>query len=274
MRVIFESYYEQRWTLSRKVQPIDNNPYWGIVGGERRLSLPGDSSGKSPGRHAQELVCKKVSRAGEKEVLRDVLIGANSALRKSYGQISNEVASETSPHLPAATFIVVKVGKEIDLLYGGGCGGALEFTDGVYWGTDNQMFLHEKRKNEVMDLLTEKGEYKKGHSDYFLFLSKERKENVNKTYCLLNGQSEFEDTLQEVSLESSSVKRIILFSRDAIPLEWTERQEIMAKKVFETYDEGGLPSLLKASEESFKKRKPSKYRILPEATAICLKLVP
>jgi hypothetical protein len=193
------------------------------------------------------------------------------------GQLKKMI-SAAPKYLPAVTFVVVekdqKDTKIINIFQGGRCGAAWQMTDGSFGGTVNQMLAHEKIKNDKMDFLTKKfGEdkEKKGEIEYYLFLAREREKDVNINYSLINGLPTFIDVMQKVVLERSKVKKLILFSGDAVPLEWTEDPKIMARKVFNAYEEG-LHSILKASEKSFRRRMPTKYRILSEAAVLSLDL--
>jgi hypothetical protein len=254
-----------------------------IVEGERGLTLPSASSKVyrdpssrdllSGGQLAARVLARGLERAKGDEPIEKVSLKINVALRNSYQSYSRTAGPHSLQYFPAASFVIVKVDlAKIVILQGGKCCGSWQLSDGSLGGTVNQMFHHETIKNEKIDFITkEYGDGQKGETEYFRFLEKERRENVNSTYCLLNGQTGFMNVIQKVVLKRTKVKRIVLSSGDALPLEWTKNPGIMSREVFNAY-KSGLPSILKASEESFRRRMPTKLRILTEAEVLSLEL--
>jgi hypothetical protein len=245
-------------------------PFAGVFDGISGLytDAPKTFKGRTGGQLASEILRKTFERAEGKESLLDVLKKANLALKTCQGK---EYSLLGPGHKPSAAFVAVKIGDlNTEIIQGADCFCVWEMKDGECGATPSQTFYYEQRLRDTISLLMEehKGNRQGMWRELIPILARERKENVNSTYALINGEDDFEKVAATFNLNTSRIKRLIIFSDGFVRFSWTKDPEKMAKKVLKLHRKGGLCSVLQASRKTSRKESHRSHIDQPEATAM------
>jgi hypothetical protein len=245
-------------------------PFAGVFDGVSGLytDAPRTFKGKTGGQLASEILRKTFERAERRESLINVLKKANLALKVCQG---NEYSLLGPGHKPSSAFVAVKIGDlNTEIIQGADCVCVWEMKDGECGATPSQTFNYEQRlRNIISSLMKEhRGNRQEMWKELFPILARERKENVNSTYALINGEDDFEKVAATFSIETSRIKRLIIFSDGFVQFSWTEDPEYMAKKVLKLHRKGGLYSVLQSSRKTSGRERLRSHIDYPEATAM------
>lgn len=252
--------------------------FLGVTDGVSGIYLPKKGSrlfeGRSGGQFASHVIAMACGMASEEEPLEKILQRANAILRKQIAR--SGLSLQESELIPSATFAVAKVTEEsINIIQGGDSLAVWSMKDGTIGGIPNRLFIYEADLLSIVTMLMEKhkGNRQKMWEEYLPILAEKRRASINTIqggFAVMNGQPEVERFWQKFVLPREEVRLLILFSDGFVPFKWTRDEILLAEKVLNLYQRGGIQLILDESRAIAELEKDSSHEDQPEATVIAI----
>ena len=251
--------------------------FFGVTDGTSAVSAPGKKKKlfdeKTGGQLVSQTICNAFGVAPSIHLLDRTLKRTNVKLRTAL--VKHGVDINDSALAPAACFAVIKINRlAVDIIQGGDCLVVWEYKDGRADALAHQNYECERFLVNTIRTLMEKydGNRLKMQKELYPILKKKRRKTYNKPggICMFNGQNVFSKFWQAKTLIKSGLKTIIIFSDGFVPLSWTENSKMLAKKVIEHHEQGGLKNVLLKTRKLAKEEKNQTHEYYPEATAIAV----
>lgn len=175
------------------------------------------------------------------------------------GSISQGLGLQDPALLPGTCFVAVELcGDKIEVVQAGDCLMVWANTEGYCYALSNPCYEYDLEIKRMRREMTE--------DSFPSALAAMRRSRFNKkdSFPIMNGQPDSVGLCRRLVLDRRKTNKIILFSDGFVPIEWTAKEAVLARKVSCLYNRGGLPLVL---EES---RRMHNGNYIPEATAIAV----
>jgi len=234
---------------------INSRPFFGVADG---LSPAIDSermfSGLTGGEFASASLANVFSAMGGMDYC---LEKANRLIAQ--GSIRQDLNLQDPALLPGTCFVAVELsGDKIEVVQAGDCLMVWADTEGYCHALSNPCYEYDLEINRMRREMTK--------DSFPSALAEMRRSRFNKKggFPIMNGQPDFAGLCRRLVLNRKGTNKLILFSDGFVPLEWTEKEAVLARKVSCIYNRGGLPLILQES------RRMHNGNYIPEATAIAV----
>jgi len=274
-----ETLYDQGTAVPSEDRLILKLPFVGVADGVSGLYVPSEGplgfNGLTGGQMAAETLLKTVVSASVQESLEEIILRANSTIRRAQEPYGFYDRGEIE-RIAGATIAVVKIGTErIEIVQCGDCMALWVFHDGRTEITYNQVIRHEMEMRAKIAELMEKhsGDRSKMWEEFGPFLAAIRRQRVNQPggYGLLNGQHEAEETWQRFVLQRQDIALLLIFT-DGLIYPEEAGSEDLDQRILGLYRDGGLGAILAETRRKEKGKKDTSHIDYAEASGIAIKL--